>query len=191
MPAPRNEVVLVRHGATEWSETGRHTGRTDIPLTDKGLDQARAVAQLLHARTFGLVLTSPMRRARDTCDLAGYGDGAEITDDLSEWDYGDYEGRTTPDIREAVPGWTVWTHPMPNGESIEQVARRADRVIERALAADGDTALFAHGHILRVLTARWCELVPQEGRRFVLGTGTLCVLGWEHEYRTIRAWNNR
>jgi len=190
MSALRNEVILVRHGATEWSENGRHTGRTDLPLTDKGLDQARAVSSRLRGRSFALVLTSPLQRARATCELAGYGDRSEVADDLLEWDYGDYEGRTTAEIRETVPGWTVWSHELPNGESIERVAARADRVIERALATDGDTALFAHGHILRVLTARWCELVPQEGRRFVLGTGTLSVLGWEHEYRTIRVWNN-
>jgi probable phosphoglycerate mutase len=121
--------------------------------------------------------------------LAGYGDAAVETDDLLEFDYGDFEGLTTPQIRQQVPAWTVWTHAVPNGETIEHVAVRADRVIDRALRAPGDVALFAHAHILRVLTARWCQLPPQEGRRFVLATGTLSVLGWEHEYRGIRVWN--
>jgi probable phosphoglycerate mutase len=185
----QNDVYLVRHGATEWSESGKHTGRTNVPLTDMGRAQAAAVADLLAGRVFAEVLVSPLDRALETCEIAGYGDRATVTDDLCEWDYGDFEGRTTPEIREHVPGWTVWTGDLPNGESIEQVAARADRVIERALAAEGDVALFAHGHILRVLTARWCELIPQEGRRFMLQTGTLGVLGWEHEYRGIRGWN--
>lgn len=185
-----NSIFLVRHGATEWSESGRHTGRTNIPLIDKGRDQAAMVGRLLAGRTFALVLTSPLDRARETCRLAGFGEQAVVRENLCEWDYGDYEGRTTADIRGDVPNWTVWSHEIPNGESIEQVAVRADRVIESALRADGDVALFAHGHILRVLTARWCELRPQEGKRFVLETGTLSILGWEHEYRGIRLWNN-
>jgi probable phosphoglycerate mutase len=189
-PPPRTSLVLVRHGATEWSVSGRHTGRTDLPLLEEGRDQARAVAPLLAGWTFSTVLVSPMQRARETCALAGLGEAAEVTDELCEWDYGDYEGLTTAQIREDVPGWTVWSHAIPNGETIEQVAARADRVIERALAVDGDVVLFAHGHILRVLAARWCELVPQEGKRLVLGTGTRSVLGWEHEYRTIREWNS-
>lgn len=183
------DTFLVRHGATEWSESGRHTGRTNMPLTDKGREQARAVATLLDGKPFALVLVSPLDRARETCAIAGYGDQAVVTEDLCEWDYGDYEGLTTAEIREQVPGWTVWTGDLPNGESIEHLAARADRVIERALEATGDVALFAHGHILRVLTARWCELIPQEGRRFMLETGALSVLGWEREYRGIRGWN--
>ena len=189
MTTPQNRVYLVRHGATEWSENGRHTGRTNIPLTERGREQARSAGRLLEARAFALVLTSPLDRARETCDLAGYGDEAVVTDELCEWDYGDYEGRTTLDIRQDVPGWTVWSHAIPNGETIERVAARADRVVDQALTASGDVALFAHGHILRVLTARWCELPPQEGKRFMLETGTLNVLGWEHEYRGIRDWN--
>lgn len=185
----QNQIVVVRHGATEWSDARRHTGRTDLPLTDEGREQARAVGRLLEGQSFALVLTSPLQRARETCQLAGYGDAALETDDLLEWDYGDFEGLTTPQIREQVPAWTVWTHAIPNGETIERVAVRADRVIDRALRAPGDVALFAHAHILRVLTARWCHLPPQEGRRFVLATGTLSVLGWEHEYRGIRVWN--
>lgn len=191
MAATQPEVVLVRHGATEWSENGRHTGRTDVPLNETGRRQAREIGRLLQHGKFSLVLTSPLQRARETCRLAGLGDQAEVDDDLYEWDYGAYEGRTTAEIRKQVPGWTVWSHEMVDGESIEQVAARADRVIERVLTADGLVALFAHGHVLRVLTARWCELEPQEGRRFALETGTWCALGWEHEYRTVRGWNRR
>jgi probable phosphoglycerate mutase len=123
--------------------------------------------------------------------LAGYGDAAEVVDELREWDYGEYEGRTTAEIRTEVPNWTVWDGDLPNGESRVDVAARADRVISRAMAVDGDVALFAHGHILRVITARWCELAPDQGRRFLLETGTMSVLGWEHEYRGIRLWNER
>lgn len=189
MSGRRNRVVLVRHGATEWSVSGRHTGRTDIPLTSHGEDQARAVAKRLAGEQFSLVLVSPLRRALDTCALAGYGDQAVVDDDLVEWDYGAYEGRTSAQIRTEVPGWRVWDGPIPDGEAITHVAQRADRVIGRALAADGDVALFAHGHILRVLAARWCELDPVEGMRFPLDTGTYSVLGWEHDYRGITRWN--
>jgi probable phosphoglycerate mutase len=184
-----NQLYLVRHGATEWSVNRRHTGRTDVPLTDLGREQAIRAGALLADHAFSLVLTSPLQRARETCRLAGYATQGVECDDLLEWDYGDFEGRTTREIRDEVPGWTVWTHELPNGETIEQVAVRADHVIERALQADGDTALFAHGHVLRVLAARWCDLPPREGRRFILETGTLSVLGWEHEYRGIRVWN--
>lgn len=186
----QHDVWVLRHGETEWSRNGRHTGRTDLPLTPGGCDQARAVGRLLAGRAFSLVLVSPLARAGETCRLAGYGDQAEVDDDLREWDYGDHEGVTTTQIREAVPGWTVWTGTCPGGETVAQVAARADRVIARALAAPGDVALFAHGHILRVLTARWCELDPIEGRRFPLDTGTVNVLGWEHEYPVVRRWND-
>jgi len=137
------------------------------------------------------VLTSPLQRARRTCELVGLADQAEVEPNLIEWDYGDYEGITSAQIHQTVPGWTVWTGAVPGGETIDQVAARADAVIERALATDGDTIVFAHGHILRLLTARWCELEPAEGRRFVLDPATLCVLGWEHESRVILQWNNR
>ncbi len=186
-----HDVYLVRHGATEWSESRRHTGRTDVPLTSAGREQARSVARLLRGRSFESVFVSPMERARETCEIAGYGEQAQIDPDLREWDYGDYEGLTTAQIRETVPGWTVWTGDVPGGEAIAEVAARADRIIDRALAAPGDTVLFAHGHILRVLTARWCGLAPQEGRRFILETGTLNVLGWEHDYRGVHLWNHR
>lgn len=189
MSTSQPEVYVLRHGATEWSENGRHTSRTDLPLTDKGIEQASTLKDLLAGKTFDLVLTSPLQRARETCRLAGYLDQAQVDDDLLEWDYGDFEGLTTPQIREQHPGWTVWSGPMPGGETIEQVAARTDRVIARCLDARGDVALFAHGHVLRILTARWCELDPREGMRFPLATGTLCVLGWEHEYRGVRLWN--
>jgi probable phosphoglycerate mutase len=186
-----HDLYVIRHGATEWSVDGRHTGLSDIPLLPEGEEQARATGTLLAGHEFALVLTSPLKRARRTCELVGFADQAVIDDDLLEWDYGDYEGVTTAQIREHDPGWTVWTGPIPNGETIEQVQARADRVIARARDADGDVAVFAHGHILRVLTARWCELDAVEGRRFVLQTGTLCQLGWEHEYPGVLRWNAR
>jgi broad specificity phosphatase PhoE len=185
----RNTVSLLRHGATDWSESRRHTGRTDIPLNESGREQAARLGGLLAGRRFALVLVSPLTRARETCHLAGHADGAVVDEDLAEWDYGDMEGRTTAEIRQDHPGWTVWSGSIPGGETIAEVAARTDRVIERALSADGDVALFAHGHVLRVLTARWCELDPREGKRFPLSTGTLCELAWEHEYRAVGLWN--
>jgi broad specificity phosphatase PhoE len=188
---PRPDLYVIRHGATEWSTNGRHTGTTDLPLLAEGEDQARATAKLVAGREFALVLTSPLRRARHTCELVGLAEQAKVDDDLREFDYGDYEGLTTAEIRETVPGWTVWTHPCPNGEALAHAAARADRVIARALAADGDVAVFAHGHILRVLTARWCRLDPTEGRRFVLHTATLSQLGWERDEPAVILWNSR
>lgn len=188
---PRNQVYIIRHGATEWSENGRHTGVTDLPLLPIGVAQAKATAALLDGQHFGLVLVSPLQRAQTTCELTGFAAEAEITDDLLEWNYGDFEGVTTTTIRQSYPGWTVWDGPIPNGETIAEVAARADRVIARARATDGDVALFGHGHMLRVLTARWCELDPVEGRRFPLDPATLNILGWEHEYATVHVWNER
>ncbi len=185
----RPRLFLVRHGATEWSVDGRHTGATDIPLTPEGEAQADGLRHLLGGKAFDLVLVSPLARARETCRRAGYASAAEVDDDLHEWDYGQAEGRTTAQMRELYPGWTVWDGPIPGGEEIAQVAQRADRVIRRALDTGGDVALFSHGHLLRILTARWCELDPTEGKRFELGTGTYSVLGWEHEYRTVERWN--
>jgi broad specificity phosphatase PhoE len=184
-----HEVYLLRHGATEWSRNGRHTGITDIPLLADGRGEAVSVGHFLGGRPFALVLTSPRQRARETCELAGYQAEAEVTDDLAEWDYGELEGLTTVEIHRRHPGWTIWDGPIPGGETIAQVSERADRVIERARAADGDVALFAHGHLLRVVAARWCELDPGEGRRFPLSTGTINILGWEHEISTLRLWN--
>jgi probable phosphoglycerate mutase len=187
----KHRLFVIRHGATEWSRSGQHTGHTDIPLLPEGESQARATGELLADHEFALVLTSPLQRARRTCELVGLADQAQVEPNLIEWDYGDYEGITSAEIHQTVPGWTVWTGTVPGGESINDVAARADAVIKRALATDGDTIVFAHGHILRLLTARWCELDPVEGRRFVLDPATLCVLGWEHESRVILQWNNR
>ena len=183
------EVVLVRHGETEWTRTRQHTGRTDLPLTDEGRAQARLVGQALRSRTFGLVLTSPLRRARETAELAGFGAEAKGREELAEWDYGDYDGRTTADIRAERPEWFLWRDGVPNGESPADVGRRADRVVEEIRAAGVDALVFGHGHQLRVLAARWLGLAPAEGRLFALDTGTLSALGYERETPVIRRWN--
>jgi probable phosphoglycerate mutase len=183
------EVVLVRHGETEWSRSGRHTGRTDIPLTELGRREAEAAGDELAGRPFELVLTSPLERARETCRLAGYGAGAQVRDDLREWDYGDYEGVTSAEIHIEHPGWTVWTGPVPGGETIGEVAARADRIVAEAQQAAGDVLVFSHGHLLRVLTARWLGLEPTAGRLFALDPATISVLGHEHDTRVIREWN--
>ena len=183
------EIWLIRHGETEWSRSGAHTGRTDLPLTAAGRDNAAAIGRWLKGRAFALVLTSPMERARDTCRLAGYGDSAQVDPNLCEWDYGDYEGRTTPDIQKERPGWSLWRDGVPDGETIKQVAARAEAVLARAVAADGDTALFAHGHILRILTAGWLQLDPHRGSLFALSTGSVSTLGYERETRVISCWN--
>ena len=182
-------IWLIRHGETEWSRSGAHTGRTDLPLTAAGRDNAAAIGRWLQGRAFALVLTSPMERARDTCRLAGYGDAAQVDPNLCEWDYGDYEGRTTPDIQQERPGWSLWRDGVPNGENIEQVSSRAETVLARAIAADGDTALFSHGHILRILTARWLQLDPRCGSLFALSTASVSTLGYERETRVISCWN--
>ncbi len=182
------EVVLVRHGETEWSRDLKHTGWTDVPLTDLGREQAERVGVALRGRTFALVLTSPLQRAAETCRLAELGE-AQTRDDLREWDYGDYEGRKTVDIRREVPDWTIWTGAVPNGESLEQVGARADRVVEEARAAEGDVLVFGHGHMLRILAARWLGLEPAAGRLFALDSATLSVLGYEREIAVIRTWN--
>jgi len=187
--ARRPELWLVRHGETEWSRTGRHTGRTDLPLTAAGVEQATALRARLGARTFALVLSSPLRRALETCRLAGLAGLARTSDDLLEWDYGACEGRTSTEIRAETPGWSIWDGPLPGGETLEHVATRARRLAEVAGAAGGDVALFGHGHILRVLTAVWLGLPPREGRLFALETGSIGVLGNEGETRVIRRWN--
>lgn len=183
------ELWLVRHGETEWSLSGAHTGRTDIPLLPSGREGGAAVGRYLAGRPFGLVLVSPMERARETCRLAGYGDSAIVEPNLSEWFYGDYEGRTSTEIQKEKPGWSIWTSGPLNGETISEVAARADAVIARALSADGDVALFAHGHILRILTARWLGLPPDAGRLFALGTASVSSLGYEHATHVITRWN--
>ncbi|MEA2653134.1 MAG: hypothetical protein QOI37_361 [Chloroflexota bacterium] len=184
-----HELWLIRHGETEWARLGRHTGRTDVPLTETGRDQARALGRRLAGHRFDLVLTSPLSRASETAALAGFGAGAVVDPDLREWDYGIFEGRLTSEIRADVPGWSIWTGPWPEGETATQVGARADRVLERARAIDGDVLVFAHGHLLRVLAARWLGLPPTSGSLFSLSTATLSILGWERENAVIETWN--
>jgi probable phosphoglycerate mutase len=184
-----HEVILVRHGETEWSRTGKHTGSTDIPLTERGRRQAQAVGAALRDRDFALVLTSPLGRALETCRLAGFGERAVQRDELMEWDYGTYEGRTTAEVREERPGWTLWRDGVPEGETVEQVGERVDRVLDDLRPLDGDALLFAHGHVLRVLTARWLELDPGAGRLFALDPATISALGNERETAVIKLWN--
>ena len=182
-------VHLVRHGATEWSVTGQHTGRTDIPLTEEGRHQAERLAARLARERFALVLVSPLARARETARITGFGDVAEVDPDLVEWDYGDYDGRTAAEIRRERPGWTPWHGGFPGGETLEEVAARADRVVARVRGVDGDVALFAHGHILRVIAARWLEQPPIEAAHYYLATASLSMLGWERETPVIDRWN--
>jgi broad specificity phosphatase PhoE len=187
---PEHQIYLVRHGDTEWSRSGQHTGRTDIPLTESGRAQAVELGKRLRDHRFSFVLTSPMSRAAETARIAGFGE-ATRDDDLREWDYGQLEGRTTDQIRAAMPGWTIWDGPWPGGESADQVAARVDRVIARCLdpAVRGDSLLFAHGHVLRVLAARWLGEPPSAGGHYALGTATIGILGWERENRVIETWN--
>jgi broad specificity phosphatase PhoE len=183
------ELLLARHGETEWSLNGRHTGRTDIPLTANGRRRARDLAPRLAGRDLALVLTSPLRRARETCELAGFGERAQLRDDLHEWDYGDYEGLTTPQIHEREPRWSLWRDGCPNGEAAADVGARADRVIAEARSARGDVIFFGHGHMLRVIGARWVDLPPADGGLLGLGTGALCTLGYEHGLPILVHWN--
>ncbi|HKX00240.1 MAG TPA: histidine phosphatase family protein [Bryobacteraceae bacterium] len=183
------QLWLIRHGETEWSLSGAHTGSTDLPLTKRGEERAAAVGRFLKGRQFALVLTSPLARARETCRLAGFGEVARIDPDLKEWDYGEYEGRTTTQIRKERPDWSLWRDGVPGGETIELVAERARRIIARSQGASGDVALFAHGHILRILTACWLDLPPDAARLFALSTATVSTLGYEHETRVITSWN--
>jgi broad specificity phosphatase PhoE len=183
------EVWLVRHGETAWSRDRLHTSITDVPLTDPGVAAGRVLRKRLGGRAFSLVASSPRARALHTAALAGYPD-AVVDDDLAEWEYGSYEGTSTAEIRETVPGWSVWTHPSPGGETAEQVSERVDRVIRHARAAGGDVLLFGHAHSLRVLAARWLGLAPIDGRLFRLDTGSVSVLGYERETPVIRVWNS-
>jgi probable phosphoglycerate mutase len=180
----------VRHGETEWARLGRHTGRTDIPLTPLGREQAAAVEGRLAGHSFADVWSSPLSRALATARLAGFADRVETSDDLLEWDYGADEGRTTAEIRLERPGWTIWDTGPKDGETIQQVAERVDRVIARARSASGDVLVFAHGHVLRILAARWIGQPPVEGRLFALSTATLSILGWEREQPVIERWND-
>lgn len=182
-------LYLFRHGQTEWAATGQHTGRTDIPLTEKGREQAALLRDVVARVQFSAVLVSPLLRARETAEIAGFGDHIQIADDLHEVDYGAYEGLTTKQIRETVPGWTVWTHPLPNGETIQQAAARCQCVIDKAHTSGGKVALVAHGHILRILTATWLNLPPSAGKHFMLDTSTVSILSHEHETPTVKIWN--
>ena len=197
------EIVLVRHGETEWSRSGQHTSSTDLPLIEEGRRRAAELGPVLAEWEFSLVLTSPLRRARETCELAGFGDRAEICEDLVEWNYGEYEGLTTPQIREQDPSWSLWTDGCPGGEQPAEVGARADKVIERMRSTDGkappsgaadnshNVVAFAHGHILRVLTARWIGLGAAGGARFALKAGAVCVLGFERETEVVQLWNRQ
>jgi broad specificity phosphatase PhoE len=186
------ELWLVRHGETEWSLSGAHTSRTDIPLTDAGRKRAEKLKDYLNGTAFAAVFESPMKRARETCAIAGFGDRAVVENGLMEWDYGVYEGKTTKEIQAEIPGWSVWKDEIVGGETVEHVGERADGVIARALAAapdGGKVALFAHAHILRILAARWVGLAADGGSLLALGTGSVSVLGWERETRVIQRWN--
>lgn len=192
MVATDSELWVVRHGETEWSRDGKHTSTTDLDLTEEGAEIARGLAGRLAdsvgTEGFDLVLSSPRLRVVRTAELAGFAD-VETTDDLAEWDYGDYEGLSTPDIRETVPDWTVWSHPCPGGEDAAQVATRLDRVVQRVREHGGRAIVFSHGHASRVLAARWLGLEPTDGRHFLLGTATLSTLGWERESPAVARWN--
>ncbi|HVD25809.1 MAG TPA: histidine phosphatase family protein [Gaiellaceae bacterium] len=183
------ELVLVRHGETEWTRDGRHTGRTDVPVTDGGRRQAKALGRALRGHEYALVLTSPLSRADETARLAGFGDRARPRDELLEWDYGEYEGRKTAEIREERPGWTLWRDGVPGGETADEVRERVDRLLQELRDVDGDVLLFAHGHLLRVLAARWIGLEPAAGAHFALDPATVSVLGYEREKPVIRLWN--
>jgi probable phosphoglycerate mutase len=188
-PAGHHEILLVRHGETEWSLSGQHTSRTDLPLTDRGRERARALAARLAGRSFALVLSSPLLRARETCELAGLGDQMELCDDLHEWDYGEYEGLTTTQIREQNPDWVLWRDGCPGGEQPDQVGARADRALARLRSASGEAIAFAHGHILRVTAARWIAHPAAFGGRVALGAGAVSVLGFERETEVLEHWN--
>ncbi|MDH6237695.1 histidine phosphatase family protein [Cryobacterium sp. CG_9.6] len=186
----QNEIVLIRHGQTEWSITGQHTGRTDVPLTDFGRQQADALGGMLDGEHFDRVLSSPLVRAWETMERAGYGAQGEVNTNVLEWDYGVYEGRRTDDIRTTIPGWSVWTDPIPGGETVDAVGARADLAIEQCLSAEGRVAVFAHGHFLRVMAARWIGLPALSGQSLGLGTATVSTLGWERENRVLQGWND-
>jgi probable phosphoglycerate mutase len=192
MTTPLPRITLVRHGQTPWSLTGQHTGRKDIPLTPAGEDEARRVGQRLQGHSFRAVLTSPLRRARHTCELAGFGSQAEEVPDLMEWNYGEYEGLRTSEIHQRRPEWHIFRDGCPGGERLEEVAARADRVVKRLLETGGDVLIFSHGHLLRILGARWAELPPQAAARFLLSSGSLSVLGQDPSFgdRVVVEWND-
>ncbi|HEY0517660.1 MAG TPA: histidine phosphatase family protein [Solirubrobacteraceae bacterium] len=189
MSAAPAGVFLVRHAETEWTIDRRHTGRTDIPLTERGREAARTLPAKLPHEDFALVLTSPSRRARETCELAGFGELAQVRDDLLEWDYGEYEGLTTEQILAQRPDWDMWRDGCPGGEGAADVGARADRVIEELRRAEGPGLVFSHGHVLRVLGARWAEMGPEQGARLALSPGAVCRLGHEHGRRVLERWS--
>ncbi|MDQ2854172.1 MAG: histidine phosphatase family protein [Chloroflexota bacterium] len=191
MSTSEPRVWLVRHGETEWARLKRHTGRTDVPLTDVGREQAAVIGRRLAGQLFALVLTSPLARATDTARLAGFGEVAIADPDLKEWNYGQLEGRLTTDIVNEFPGWTIWSGPWPGGETVNEVSARADRVLARCLSegGGGDILLIGHGHMLRVLAARWLGLAGRSGGMFALSTATVSVLGWEWAHPVIETWN--
>lgn len=182
-------IYLIRHGETEWAKSGQHTGRTDIPLTDAGREQAGFLLPIFDDVKFARIFSSPLQRALETAKLAGLDSRVELEKELLEWDYGDYEGLTTKQIRERAPAWSIWTHPCPNGETIEQISQRADRVVAMLRSIEGNVAIFSHGHFLRVLVSRWIGLSADHGSRFLLGTSTLSILGYENELPAIKTWN--
>jgi broad specificity phosphatase PhoE len=183
-------IWLIRHGETEWSKSGQHTGSTDIALTDAGREQARALAPVLASQSFDLVLTSPMGRAIETCRLAGLGDRAQVEPALHEWNYGIYEGRTTPEIREEVPDWSVWTSPIPDGESLADIGARAQALIDKLIATGAaNIALFSHAHFSRVFGAQWATGAPAFGAHLAMDTAAMSVLGFERDVRAIVRWN--
>ena len=182
-------IYLIRHGETEWAKSGQHTGRTDIPLTDAGREQAGFLLPIFDDVKFARIFSSPLQRALETAELAGLHSRVELEKELLEWDYGDYEGLTTKQIRERAPDWSIWTHPCPNGETIEQISQRADRVVAMLRSIEGNVAIFSHGHFLRVLVSRWIGLSADHGSRFLLGTSTLSILGYENELPAIKTWN--
>jgi probable phosphoglycerate mutase len=188
--AGAHEIVLVRHAETEWSRDGRHTGRTDVPLTDRGRVAALALADRLDRWHFQLVLVSPSVRARETCELCGLGADAQVRAELLEWDYGEYEGLTTPQIQAGRAGWSLWRDGCPGGENAAAVGARADRMIAELATVEGTVAVFSHGHMLRVLGARWIALDPGQGGRLGLSTGAICVLGHERQTRILSRWND-
>jgi probable phosphoglycerate mutase len=186
----RGAIVLIRHAETAWSRDGRHTGRTDVPLTERGRESALALPERLEEWRFELVLTSPSLRARETCELAGLGALARTDEDLLEWDYGEYEGLTSAQIQSLRPGWSLWRDGCPGGERASEVGARADRVIALLEGAGGALAVFSHGHLLRVLGARWAGLEARQGARLGLDTAAICVLGHEHELAVLARWND-
>jgi len=188
------QLLVIRHGQTEWSKAGKHTGRTDVPLTEQGRQEARDAARTLAGWRLTRAYSSPLGRARETAEIVGPPCGFQIDDDLVEWDYGDHEGHTTPEARRRTPGWSVWTHAMTGGESVEQVGARTDRFlarVDREVPDGANAVVFAHGHLLAILIARWCGLAAVEGRRFALATATVSLLGWHREDRVIRTLNHR